>query len=90
MTYRLIPVLARHFYRIWRAGQLRFRLETFGVYYPALPYTLPWWSARPANLILFLRQFAAYARWIMEMDEMGHAGAQGWWRSQKKDLRCEP
>jgi hypothetical protein len=67
---------------VWRAGQLRFRLETFGLYYPALPYTAPWWRISPRHLVLFLRQSSAYARWILELDELRRAGVEATWRGR--------
>lgn len=69
---RLRPLMAlsRHTCTLWRTGQLRFRLETFGLYYPAPPYTAPWWKARPRNALLLLRQMPAYARWLVEMEDL--------------------
>jgi len=60
-------------FRIWRSGQLRFRLETFGLYYPEPPYTAPWWRIRPRNAGLLLRQMPAYVRWL---DSLNHLDAQ--------------
>ncbi len=71
--------LIRHAVHCWRAGQVRFRLETFGVYYPALPYTAPWWKAPPSNLLLLCRQGPAYLAWILEMDQVRRGGSMAWW-----------
>lgn len=60
----------RHLWIVWRAGQLRFRLETFGVYYPAPPYVSPVWRVSPRNLLLLLQHSPAYLRWVVEMDDM--------------------
>jgi hypothetical protein len=72
-------VLARHVYRVWRAGQLRFRLETFGLYYPALPYQSPAWRFPIANAVLLLRQARVYAAWVIEMEAIRRDGPDGWW-----------
>jgi hypothetical protein len=66
--------LVRHGLLLWRTGQLRTRLETFGIYYPALPYSAPWWkvSLRPTGL--FLRQARAYAHWLTEMEDLRRQG----------------
>ena len=67
---RVVLTLVRHLYRVWRAGQLRFRLETFGVYYPALPYQAPWWRVSPRGVWLLTRRLLPYARWIAAMEEL--------------------
>jgi hypothetical protein len=59
--------LVRHTYLLWRAGQLRFRLETFGLYYPAPPYSVSWWKVPPRNMLLLLRRAPSYARWLADM-----------------------
>ncbi len=72
-------VLARHAFRVWRGGQARFRLETFGLYYPALPYTTRWWRIKPSALALLLRQAGEYGAWILEMEDLKANGSSAWW-----------
>lgn len=79
--------LVRHLYLVWRAGQLRFRLETFGVYYPALPYTLPLWRAPWRNVVLLLRQSRGYARWVIEMEALRCSGSSAWWNAHLPNRR---
>lgn len=67
-------ILLRHGLLLWRAGQLRTRLETFGVYYPALPYTAPWWRVSPRSTVLLLRRARAYAHWLAEMENLRRRG----------------
>lgn len=71
--------LVRHAYGVVRGGQLRFRLETFGLYYPALPYTADWWRFPGCNLLLMLRQSKRYSAWVIEMEEIRRSGAGAWW-----------
>ncbi len=79
---RIGAALAIHVIRLQRSGQLRFRAETFGVYYPALPYARPWWRISPAPAIALLRQALNYGRWLVEMDDLRRHGAPGWWESR--------
>lgn len=72
-------IVLSHLYRLARTGQLRFRLETFGLYYPELPYQSAWWRFPARNALLLLRRAAAYARWVVEMEELSRSGAAGWW-----------
>jgi hypothetical protein len=81
---RVLLVL-RHFWRVWRDGQVRFRLETFGVYFPALPYEAPWWRVSPQNFWLLLKRMPAYARWIEEMHTIRRLGGAGWWGDDLPD-----
>ena len=78
------PALAliRNGLAIVRNGQLRFRLETFGLYYPSLPYLRPIWRVSPRVALLFLRQLPAYSRWLAEMRDLERTGTEGWWRTQ--------
>lgn len=76
-------VVIRHLYRVIRNGQLRFRLETFGVYYPELPYRAPWWRVSPRGVWLLLRQAPAYAKWVVEMERLRHADGSAWWRGRR-------
>ncbi|HZU12624.1 MAG TPA: hypothetical protein VFB58_07265 [Chloroflexota bacterium] len=62
--------LTRHALLLWRTGQLRFRLETFGVYYPALPYSAPWWRISTPVAFMLLRRARSYAHWLVEMDDL--------------------
>jgi hypothetical protein len=76
---RLWTGLIRHSLLLWRTGQLRFRLETFGAYYPAAPYETPVWRVTPTHFFLLVRRARAYARWLVEMEELRRWGAAGWW-----------
>jgi hypothetical protein len=78
---RIWITLVRHGLLLWRTGLLRFRLETFGTYYPALPYRSPAWRLSLAHTILLLRRARSYGRWLVEMDELRRSGAHGWWES---------
>lgn len=90
MSYvRSLLILGQHLLRVWRAGQLRFRLETFGLYYPALPYSSPWWRVRFRNLVLLLRHARSYARWVHEMEALKRAGPAGWWAQHGSTRREE-
>ncbi len=71
--------LLRHALLLWRAGQVRFRLETFGLYYPAVPYAAPWWRISPRIAWLLTRQVRSYACWLLTMEQMRHKGAASWW-----------
>ncbi|MGI8824794.1 MAG: hypothetical protein ACR2JC_03960 [Chloroflexota bacterium] len=75
MTLSLPLVAVRHLLRLQRAGQLRFRLETFGVYYPALPYEAPWWCVSPRYAAMLVKGLPTYMRWVMEMERLQSAGA---------------
>jgi hypothetical protein len=75
----LLAAIGRHALAVIRGGQLRFRLETFGLYYPALPYSAPWWRFPRRNLIILLGRMQSYAAWIVEMEEIRRSGAGGWW-----------
>jgi hypothetical protein len=66
--------LLRHGLLLWRTGQLRTRLETFGVYYPALPYAVPWWNVSPRATRLLLSRMRIYAYWLLEMEDLRRRG----------------
>lgn len=84
---RAMTILLRHGWWIWRAGQLRFRLETFGLWWPALPYQAPWWRVPPRNLVLFARRLVSYCRWVVEMEALRRHGPAGWWRGAQRRHR---
>ncbi len=77
MSPRRAFILARHLYRVWTGGQLRFRLETFGLYYPSEPYTRRWWQVSPATARLLLSRVGAYARWVEQMEDIERRGTLG-------------
>ncbi len=81
-AFRYIWVLLRHAVLVWRTGQLRFRLETFGLYYPSPPYRAPWWRVSPRVAWLLLAGIGAYARWLVEMEELRRGGPARWWLSR--------
>lgn len=76
---RIWIAVLRHAVLLWRTGLLRFRLETFGVYVPALPYTAPAWKLSPRYVALLARQSRSYGRWLLELDAIRRDGADGWW-----------
>lgn len=80
---RLWFTLARHVALLWRTGLLRFRLETFGLYYPALPYQSSTWRLSPRQALLLVRRARSYGLWLLEMEEVGCAGGSAWWRSHQ-------
>lgn len=71
--------LARHVVRLARAGQLRFRAETFGLYYPSPQYAAAWWRVSPRGLVMLARRAGAYARWLNEMETISRKGGASWW-----------
>lgn len=73
-------VLVRHARQVVRGGQLRFRLETFGLYYPAAPYRRRPWQISVRTLWLLVRQALSYAGWVRDMEEIRDSGSTGWWR----------
>lgn len=81
LTYELQIwiVLCRHGLLLRRTGLLRFRLETFGAYYPAPPYESPTWRLSPPYTVLLLRRAHSYGRWLLEMDAVRRGGARAWW-----------
>jgi hypothetical protein len=82
-TLRATFILLRHALGLWRAGQVRFRLETFGVYFPTAPYSAPWWRMSPSVLILLLRRARAYAEWVEELDRIRRGGSETWWDGKR-------
>jgi hypothetical protein len=74
-----IARLARHVLSLKRAGQLRFRAETFGLYYPALQYAAPWWRVSPRTLVMLIRHAGPYLDWLGEMETISRKGGPGWW-----------
>ncbi|MDQ2744185.1 MAG: hypothetical protein M3Z66_18090 [Chloroflexota bacterium] len=76
--------LSRHLLVLVRTGQLRFRLETFGLYYPRPQYSAPWWQISPWILWGLVRRAKAYAAWLEEMDGIAQAGDTSWWESYRR------
>jgi hypothetical protein len=77
---RRLSRLGRHMWRLWRGGQLRFRLETFGLYFPALPYEAPWWRVSPRVLGLLAQRVWLYATWVEHMELIQERDAAKWRR----------
>ena len=86
-TAKAVWYLAVHSIRLWRTGQLRFRLETFGLYFPSPPYASPWWRLSPRTVLPFLRQLPAYAAWLAEMEDLRGGGPGKWWDERLETLR---
>jgi hypothetical protein len=80
---RLWVALTRHTALLWRTGLLRFRLETFGMYYPAPPYEAPTWRMSPRQCLLLLQRARVYAKWLVEMEDLRRSGARGWWEKRR-------
>lgn len=76
---RNLWIVVRHLLRVWRFGQIRFRLETFGLYYPAGQYERPVWKVSPLALLLLARRSPSYARWIIDMERLREGGSTSWW-----------
>jgi hypothetical protein len=74
-----LTMVASHAMRVWRSGQARFRLETFGLYYPSLPYERRAWQVDVRVLFMFLRRAPAYFRWVIEMEQLRSEGPRSWW-----------
>lgn len=70
---------ARHLLSVIRSGQIRFRAETFGLYYPALPENRPWWQISMSGLRELMRTGPAYVRWLGDMERIAAHGAHEWW-----------
>jgi hypothetical protein len=69
-----------HIWRLLRLRLLRFRLETFGLYFPSLPHSQPWWRVTPRVIPLFARRFLPYVRWTGDVRHVARRGAAGWWQ----------
>lgn len=80
---RAWAALCRHTIELARTGQLRFRLETFGVYYPGLPYARRAWNFSPAYAVLLLRQSRRYAHWLLDMQDLRAIGPAAWWERHR-------
>lgn len=68
-----------HLLALYRAGQLRFRAETFGLYFPSLPGRRPWWRVAIGSLLFMIRASRSYAHWTDEMNTVARGGPHGWW-----------
>jgi hypothetical protein len=71
--------LVIHGIALVRSGQLRFRLETFGLWYPRPLYQAPWWQPDPRVLWHLAGRIGGYAAWLRELNAVGRAGSTGWW-----------
>lgn len=58
---------------------MRFRSETFGLFYPALPETRTWWRFSLQPGLLLLATFRRYRCWLSEMRTVATFGAHDWW-----------
>ncbi len=71
--------LILHGIALARSGQLRFRLETFGLWYPRPLYQAPWWQPNPRVLWHLAGRIGRYAAWLRELNATSRAGSTGWW-----------
>lgn len=76
---RALGVLILHGIALARSGQLRFRLETFGLWYPRPLYQAPWWQPDPRVLRHLVGRTGRYAAWLRELNAIRRAGSTGWW-----------
>jgi hypothetical protein len=72
----------RHVRRLQASGQLRFRAETFGLYFPAFPDSRAWLLISPSPMKLLLGQARAYSTWRREMCWVVTSGPHEWWGRQ--------
>lgn len=71
--------LILHGIALARSGQLRFRLETFGLWYPRPLYQAPWWQPDLRMLRHLVERTGRYAAWLRELNTIRQAGSTGWW-----------
>ena len=71
--------LVIHGIALVRSGQLRFRLETFGLWYPRPLYQARWWQLDPRVLGHLAGRLGCYAAWLRELNAVRRAGSTGWW-----------
>lgn len=69
-----------HLARLVRLRLLRFRLETFGLYFPSLPHERPWWQVSLHVVPLLARRLGSYATWSGDLRHLARRGAAGWWQ----------
>lgn len=74
--------MIRHLAALFRSGQARFRAETFGLYFPALPNRRRWWMVSPSVVRHMAHQLRGYARWHRTMASVARGGAHEWWGGQ--------
>ena len=75
-------LLRRQGVRLLWSRLLRWRLETYGLYMPSLPYTRPWWRVNGRVLVRLVRHRRAYEGWLLEMEAVRLSGGSGWWRGR--------
>jgi hypothetical protein len=68
-----------HVARLARANQFRFRAETFGLFFPALPNSRPFWRLSPTGLIIFAKALSRYRVWHSRMLLLARGDAHDWW-----------
>jgi hypothetical protein len=83
-------LMVRHLRSLVREGQLRFRMETFGLYYPAPPYGRPWWKLSPGPVALLVRRARSYGEWVIAMEKIRSEGHAAWWETHGGPPRREP
>lgn len=80
---------ALHLLRLWRGGQLRFRLETFGLYYPQVPGSRRWWQIVPRQVVLLAETSPRYLAWLNDMSRVSAHGAHEWWGGRVPGIDLE-
>jgi hypothetical protein len=60
---------------------LRFRFETFGLWYPQPLYRAAWWRPSIALGLHLALRARRYAAWLAQMRVVEQHGAVGWWAS---------
>ena len=71
-----------HLISLLRAGQLRFRAETYGLYYPAEPDQRRWWQVAPSTVVELGRNLRRYRNWRRLMVYIAAGDAHEWWGRQ--------
>jgi len=78
-----------HLVSLVRSNQLRFRAETFGLYYPALPGRRHAWTVSPRGLLLLAQSLRTYPTWQARVSAIARGGAHEWWGRQWPGIDLE-
>jgi hypothetical protein len=81
--------MVEHVWRLIRSGQARFRAETYGLYFPALPGSRPAWKVSPITLVMLARTLPRYARWHRRMEILAMRGGHDWWAMEWPGIDLE-
>lgn len=81
--------MVTHLATLFKAGQVRFRMEAYGLYYPSTPEKRPVWRAAPAAIPALLRSLPAYVTWVRQARQVQMGGAHEWWGRQWPGIDIE-